>query len=37
VPPGTYELDVWNPKLKAAGQKITVTAGTATANFEIKR
>jgi len=38
VPPGTYELDVWNPKLKAAGQKITVTAaGNVTANFEIKR
>lgn len=27
VPAGTYELDIWNPKLKAAAQKITVTAG----------
>jgi hypothetical protein len=38
VPPGSYELDVWNPKLKAAAQNITVTAdGTATAKFSIAR
>ena len=38
VPPGTYELDVWNPKLKAAPQKITVTAGgTAQATFALAR
>jgi plastocyanin len=38
VPAGTYELDVWNPKLKAPAQKITVTAGaTATAKFSLAR
>ena len=38
VPPGTYELDVWNPKLKAAGQKVTVTDnGKATVSFSIAR
>jgi plastocyanin len=26
VPPGTYDLVVWNPKLKAAAQKVTVGA-----------
>ncbi len=38
VPPGTYELDVWNPKLKATSQQITVTAGgTAQAKFSLAR
>jgi plastocyanin len=38
VPPGTYELEVWNPKLKASSQKITVTAGaTANAKFSLAR
>ncbi len=38
VPAGTYELDVWNPKLKAAVQKVTVAAGaTATAKFSLAR
>ncbi len=37
LPPGTYELDVWNPKLKAAAQKITVTSGAATAHFSLTR
>ena len=38
VPPGAYELDVWNPKLKAAPQQITVTAGKpTTASFSIAR
>jgi len=38
LPAGTYELDVWNPKLKAAPQKIEVTAdGTVTATFSLKR
>lgn len=38
VPPGTYELDVWNPKLKAPAQKITVGAdGKASANFAMTR
>ncbi len=38
VPPGTYELEVWNPKLKAPGQKVTVAAdGKATVHFSIAR
>lgn len=38
VPAGTYELDVWNPKLKAPAQKVTIGAdGTATASFSIAR
>lgn len=27
VPPGTYEIDVWNSHLKASSQKVTVKAG----------
>jgi plastocyanin len=38
VPPGGYELSIWNPKLKAAAQKVTVSEGAATAaSFELKR
>ena len=38
VPAGTYELDVWNPKLKAASQKVTVaTDGAATVKFSLAR
>ena len=37
VPAGTYELEVWNPKLKAAAQKITVGTDKATARFTITR
>ena len=38
VPAGTYELAVWNPKLKAATQKITIGAdGKATAHFSLAR
>ena len=37
LPPGTYELEVWNPKLKAAAQKITVGSGAATAHFSLIR
>ena len=38
VPAGTYELDVWNPKLKAAAQKVVVTdGGKADAHFAIAR
>ena len=38
VPAGTYELDVWNSKLKASGQKVTVTdGGSTTASFALKR
>lgn len=29
VPPGTYELDVWNAHLKGESQKVTVTANNA--------
>jgi len=37
LPAGTYELDVWNPKLKAAAQKIVVGAGAASAHFALAR
>ena len=37
VPPGTYELVAWNPKLKAPSQKITVSASGATAKFSLTR
>ena len=38
VPPGTYQIAVWNPKLKAADQSVTVSAGKpAEINFAIKR
>ncbi|HEX9050420.1 MAG TPA: carboxypeptidase regulatory-like domain-containing protein [Anaeromyxobacter sp.] len=30
VPPGTYQLAVWNAKLKAADRPVTVTAGKST-------
>lgn len=38
LPAGTYELDVWNPKLKTKPQTIKVGAdGTTTANFSLTR
>jgi plastocyanin len=38
VPAGTYAVAVWNPKLKAADQNVTVAAGAAAAvNFSIAR
>lgn len=38
LPPGTYELDVWNPKLHTAPQKITVGAdGKAVVKLTITR
>ncbi len=38
VPAGTYSVAVWNPKLKAAEQSVTVAAGgSATVNFSITR
>ena len=38
VPPGTYQIAVWNPKLKADDQSVTVTAGKPVEiNFAIKR
>jgi plastocyanin len=38
VPPGSYEIAVWNPKLKAADQSVTVAAGKpAEVNFSMQR
>ena len=38
VPAGSYELDVWNPKLKAAPQQVKVDdKGAATVKFSITR
>jgi plastocyanin len=37
LPSGTYELVVWNPKLKAAAQKVIVATGAATAHFSLMR
>jgi plastocyanin len=37
VPPGTYQLAVWNPKLKAADKSVTVGAGKTEVNVSIQR
>ena len=38
VPAGAYSVAVWNPKLKAADQNVTVSAGApSTVNFSISR
>lgn len=38
VPAGTYDLVVWNPKLKAPAQKVTVAGdGAASAKFSLAR
>ncbi len=37
VPPGTYQLAVWNPKLKAADRSVTVASGTTEVNLSIQR
>jgi plastocyanin len=38
VPPGTYQLAIWNSKLKAADKSVTVVAGqTVTLNLTVKR
>jgi plastocyanin len=37
VPPGTYQLAVWNPKLKAPDRSVTVGAGKAEVNLSIQR
>jgi len=38
IPPGTYKVAVWNTKLKAADQTLTVESGKATeVTFSIKR
>jgi plastocyanin len=37
VPSGTYQLAVWNPKLKAADRSVTVGAGTTEVNLSIQR
>ena len=37
VPPGTYQLTAWVPRLESTTQSVTVTAsGDATANFELR-
>ena len=37
LPSGSYELDVWNPKLKGAAQKITVGDGATNVKISIAR
>ncbi len=38
VPPGTYQLEVWNAKLKAPAKSVTVAAGqSVTADLSLKR
>ncbi len=38
VPPGTYQIAVWNSHLKAPARSVTVTEGKpATADFELRR
>jgi plastocyanin len=37
VPPGSYQLAVWNPKLKAADKSVTVGAGKTEVNVSIQR
>ncbi|HEX2688530.1 MAG TPA: hypothetical protein VHN14_18005 [Kofleriaceae bacterium] len=37
VPDGTHELAVWNPKLKASSQKVTISASPATVKFSLSR
>ena len=37
VPAGSYELEVWNPKLKAPAQHVTVGDGATTAKFSLTR
>jgi plastocyanin len=36
VPPGTYTLGVWHPKLKGASKSVTVGSGVSTVNFTLK-
>jgi len=36
VPPGTWKIAIWNPRLKAAEQAVTVARGaTATARIDL--
>lgn len=37
VPDGTYQLVIWNPKLKAPSQKVTVAGTSTAAQFSLKR
>jgi plastocyanin len=37
VPPGTYHVTAWAPRLKPATQTVTVTGGEVTANFSLER
>ncbi len=37
VPPGTYSVAVWHPKLKGKPQPVTVAAGPVTADFTLSK
>jgi hypothetical protein len=38
VPPGTWQVAIWNSRLKGAEKSVTVVAGqTATLNLSVKR
>jgi plastocyanin len=37
VPPGTYRVTAWAPRLKPVTQSVTVAAGEVTANFDLER
>jgi plastocyanin len=37
VPPGTYHVTAWVPRLKPVTQSVTVTVGEVTANFDLER
>jgi len=38
VPPGNYQIAVWNPRLHGADRSVTIAAGTASAvDFAIAR
>lgn len=37
LPAGTYELDVWNPKLKAPAQKLTIGTDAIAVKFSLTR
>jgi plastocyanin len=37
VPPGTYRVTAWVPRLKVVTQSVTVTTGEITANFDLER
>ena len=37
VPPGTYKVTAWAPRMKPVTQTVSVTAGDVTANFDLAR